>query len=123
VIVSVIAALYRKFRSLSAMDEILSALRPVVVALIAAAGLKVLIGAIFREGALSLSAMDIPAAVCYNPPWLLKALCHRQRARKFNDLRVARRGAMVGFTPPLRLALGFLICRHDRATGRSLDGM
>ena len=67
----VIAALYRKFRSLSAMDEILSALRPVVVALIAAAGLKVLIGAIFREGALSLSAMDIPAAVCFAASVLL----------------------------------------------------
>ena len=71
VIVSVIAALYRRFRSLSAMDEILSALRPVVVALIAAAGLKVLIGAIFREGALSLSAMDIPAAVCFAASVLL----------------------------------------------------
>ena len=71
VIVSVIAALYRRFRSLSAMEEILSALRPVVVALIAAAGLKVLIGAIFREGALSLSAMDIPAAVCFAASVLL----------------------------------------------------
>ncbi len=64
-IVSGLAALYRKFRSLSAMNEILSALRPVVVALIASAGLKVLLGSLFGEGALSLAKIDIPAAVCF----------------------------------------------------------
>ena len=63
-IVSLLSWLYRKYRSLALMQSALAALRPVVVALIAGAGLSLLKPALFG-GAPTLSALDWPQAVLF----------------------------------------------------------
>ena len=63
-IVSLLSWLYRKYRSLALMQSALAALRPVVVALIAGAGLSLLKTALFA-GAPPLSALDWPQAVLF----------------------------------------------------------
>ena len=47
VIVSLMAMLYRRYGNLAAVQQILSGLRPAVVALIASAGLSILMQAVF----------------------------------------------------------------------------
>ena len=59
VFVTILAYFYTKYRNLSLMQGILQSLRPAVVAMIFTAGLKILIPAIFRSGALSLLPADI----------------------------------------------------------------
>ena len=50
IIVSVLAYIYRRYRGGSAMGSILGSLRPAVVALIAGAGLSMLLAAVLPEG-------------------------------------------------------------------------
>jgi len=59
IIVLLLAKLYYKYRSLSAMQYILSGLRPAVVAMIASAGLTILLLAFFAGGALPRSWGDV----------------------------------------------------------------
>lgn len=58
IIVSILAWLYAKYSDLSVIQGVLSGLRPAVVALIASAGLSILILSIFGEGGVK---MDISA--------------------------------------------------------------
>ena len=60
-IVSLLAYLYRRFRGLTLFQEVLSALRPVIVALIAGAGVTLLASALF-PAALSFKDVDWIAA-------------------------------------------------------------
>jgi chromate transporter len=56
IIVLILARIYYKYRSLNAMQYILSGLRPAVVAMIASAGLGIMLLAFFSGGEISLSA-------------------------------------------------------------------
>lgn len=59
VIVLLLAKVYEKYRSLNAMQDVLSALRPAVVAMIASAGAGLLLQALFAGGVPSLRAENI----------------------------------------------------------------
>ena len=61
IIVSLLAYIYRRFKSMALFQEVLSALRPVIVALIAGAGLSILLNAVF-PGAMTLAQTDWIAA-------------------------------------------------------------
>ena len=63
-IVSLLSWLYRKYRSLALMQSALAALRPVVVALIAGAGLSLLKTALFT-GTPALATLNWPQAVLF----------------------------------------------------------
>jgi chromate transporter len=58
ILVSVLAKLYYKFKGAKGLESVLSCLRPAVVALIAAAGLNILLNVLFGERGLSLQAVD-----------------------------------------------------------------
>jgi len=58
VLVSLLAYVYRKYKDLSLLQNILACLRPVIVALIFGAGLSILVMVMFGEGAWSLSSID-----------------------------------------------------------------
>lgn len=49
IIVLILAALYFKYRNMRVMDDVLSALRPAVVAMIAASGVSILVSALWGE--------------------------------------------------------------------------
>ena len=55
VIVSLLALVYMKYRSVSVVQNVLGSLRPAVVALIASAGLTILINVVFAAGVISVS--------------------------------------------------------------------
>ena len=57
-IVSILAWIYRKYRSLSVLQTVLSCLRAAVVALIASAGITILLRVVFGDGAAALSNVD-----------------------------------------------------------------
>ena len=69
-IVSLLSLLYRRCKALPLMQSVLSALRPVVVALIAGAGLSLLKSALWH-GPVSLSATDLLQAVLFTGAFLL----------------------------------------------------
>ncbi len=62
VIVLTLAVLYARYQKLRAMQDILSGLRPAVVAMIASAGVTILLGAVFPAGRVDLLALAIFAA-------------------------------------------------------------
>lgn len=59
IIVSILAFLYYKYKNLRVMQGALSGLRPAVVAMIASAGLTILITALWGIGGISFKALDI----------------------------------------------------------------
>ncbi|KAA9238108.1 MULTISPECIES: chromate transporter [Aerococcus] len=65
IIVSIIARLYFKYRNLSLLQNMLVALRPAVVAMIAAAGLLILIAAFWGEAPIALANINWPAVVIF----------------------------------------------------------
>lgn len=69
-IVSLLAWLYRRYKALPLMRSVLSALRPVVVALIAGAGLSLLKNALW-QGAPALSAPSLQQAILFAGAFLL----------------------------------------------------
>ena len=83
IIVTVIAKLYLKYRNVAMLQGILHSLRPAVVALIASAGISVMVSALWGEGAVSLSTADWKMAVIFviclipllktkvNPVWVM----------------------------------------------------
>lgn len=83
IIVTVIAKLYLKYRNMAMLQGILHSLRPAVVALIASAGISVMVSALWGEGAVSLSTADWKMAVIFliclipllktkvNPVWVM----------------------------------------------------
>ncbi len=58
-IVSILANLYFKYRNIDFMQKILGILRPVVVALIASAGLAILINAIYAESKINFISLSL----------------------------------------------------------------
>lgn len=58
VLVSLLAYLYNRYRDLSVLQTVLACLRPVVVALIAGAGLSILSMVLFGDSAPSLAGVD-----------------------------------------------------------------
>jgi len=64
-IVSILAFLYFRYRKMSAMQSILGTLRPVVVALIASAGLSILLTVISPSGAFSPGSIDWTGALLF----------------------------------------------------------
>ncbi len=70
-LVAVLAWVYQKYRSFSFMQSVLSSLRPVVVALIASAGISVLREAIWGSAELLLQHVDWMSAVCFIASFML----------------------------------------------------
>ena len=68
-----LAYLYAKYRKLSLLQGILKALRPTVVAMILAAGLAILIPALFRTGSISFGqqSFDVRAAILFTLAFVL----------------------------------------------------
>ena len=64
-IVSLLAFLYFRYRKMSAMQSILGTLRPVVVALIASAGLSILLTVLSPSGAFSIGNVDWAGALLF----------------------------------------------------------
>ncbi|MGE4353729.1 MAG: chromate transporter [Oscillospiraceae bacterium] len=62
-VVSILFYVYNKYRTLALMRGIMSGLRPAVVALIAAAGLSILITAFWGEAAITLANLNILSVV------------------------------------------------------------
>ena len=59
IIVSLLAVIYRRYRSLPALQNVLAALRPAVVALISAAGINMLLTAVFgSQNSVSLTSLQ-----------------------------------------------------------------
>ena len=83
IIVTAIAKLYLKYRNVAMLQGVLHSLRPAVVALIASAGISVLVSAFWGEGAVSLASTDwrlvLIFALCLiplrksrvNPVWVM----------------------------------------------------
>ena len=85
ILVSLLAYVYYRYKSLSALQSVLASLRPAVVALIASAGLSILVMAFFPAGEIvfSADAVDILAVVIFaaafavlriwkpNPIWVM----------------------------------------------------
>lgn len=59
ILVSVLAYIYRKYKNASEFGNVMSCLRPVVVALIASAGISILQTALFGEKTVNINSMDI----------------------------------------------------------------
>ena len=51
----ILAKLYLKYRNLDVLQKVLKRLRPAVIAMIASAGVSILVAAFFGEGAVTLS--------------------------------------------------------------------
>lgn len=65
ILVTGIAWLYTKYKKLDILQNILTALRPAVVAMIATAGVTILIGAFWGEAAIALSNINLVAVVIF----------------------------------------------------------
>ncbi len=65
IIVTLIARLYFKYRNMEIMDGVLNSLRPAVVAMIAAAGIDILVPALWEEGS---------EIVLANTDWVMAAI-------------------------------------------------
>ena len=65
IVVTILAHVYYKYKGAKALDTVLACLRPVVVALIAAAGLNILRHVLFGDGAPALSSIDWIGAVLF----------------------------------------------------------
>ncbi|AEA01772.1 MULTISPECIES: chromate transporter [Aerococcus] len=65
IIVSIIARLYFKYRNLSLLQNVLVALRPAVVAMIAAAGLLIMISAFWGEAPIQLATINLVAVAIF----------------------------------------------------------
>lgn len=65
ILVTLIAWLYMKYNTLDTLQNVLKALRPAVIAMIATAGVSLVITAIWGEGAILLSNMNIVAIVLF----------------------------------------------------------
>ena len=67
ILVSLLAWVYRKYRTLPLLQSILSSLRPAVVALIASAGLNMLLQVIFGSRTIHLSSVNWIGVVLFIP--------------------------------------------------------
>ena len=58
-IVSLLSYIYTKYRNLSVLQSVLASLRPAVVALIASAGINILLKVVFGDGAMALQNVQV----------------------------------------------------------------
>ena len=65
ILVTGIATLYTKYKKLDILQNVLTALRPAVVAMIATAGVTIIISAFWGEGAVILSQTNVVAVVLF----------------------------------------------------------
>ena len=65
IIVTLIAYLYLKYRHMKTLQDILNTLRPAVVALIATAGLSILITAFFQANSISIDSLQIHMVIIF----------------------------------------------------------
>ena len=65
IIVTIIAYFYLKYRHLQSLQNVLNYLRPAVVALIATAGIAIIISAFFGDATLTLVSLKIPMVVIF----------------------------------------------------------
>ena len=70
VIVSLFAFLYARYSNLSVVQSVLATLRPVVVALIASAGISILQQAVFSGRSIAVSSVDWIAGICFAAAFL-----------------------------------------------------
>ena len=64
-IVSLLSYIYRKYKNLSLLQSILASLRPAVVALIASAGIRILLKVLFGDGTPGLDTLDITGLILF----------------------------------------------------------
>lgn len=81
-IASLLFFVYRKYRTLPFLQNILKTLRPVVVALIASAGLTILLSAVLPKPASGALPVDLPACCLFLISFLLL------RFRKWNPILI-----------------------------------
>lgn len=65
IIVTIITYFYMKYRHLDFLQKILKVLRPVVIALIATAGISILVSAFFPSGIISINTLQIQMVVIF----------------------------------------------------------
>lgn len=65
ILVSLLALLYKKYKNISVLQNVLSSLRPAVVALIASAGLGILLQVLFSGGAFCLENLNLPGLLLF----------------------------------------------------------
>jgi len=65
ILVSLLAFVYYKYKNLSVLQNVLASLRPAVVALIASAGLGILLQVLFAGGSLSLGNLNLLGALLF----------------------------------------------------------
>ena len=65
IIVTIITYFYMKYRHLDFLQKILKVLRPVVIALIATAGISILVSAFFPYGIISINTLQIQMVVIF----------------------------------------------------------
>lgn len=82
--------LYRRYRTLSAIQGVMSGLRPVIVALIFVGGFKVLKNAVFSGGLLSLAGLD-----CFSVGLFVLGLV-LLRKNRLNPVAVILGGGVLG---------------------------
>ncbi len=82
IIVSALALIYIKYKNVSAVQNVLGSLRPAVVALIASAGISILINVVFGSAQISVSAVEWLGAI------LFAAAFFALRKFKFNPIVV-----------------------------------
>ena len=63
--VSLLSYVYARYKNLSILQSVLASLRPAVVALIASAGIRILIKVLFREDSMSLQDINILGACLF----------------------------------------------------------
>jgi chromate transporter len=64
-IVSLLAILYRRFGRMPIIQKVLGSLRPIVVSLIASAGLSILITVLFPDGAIAIDKVNLLGAALF----------------------------------------------------------
>ena len=64
-IVSILSYVYRKYKNISTLQSVLQSLRPAVVALIASAGLSILLKVVFGGGAFTVNNLDFIGIILF----------------------------------------------------------
>ena len=82
IIVSVLAMVYRKFSGTAAISDVLSTLRPVVIALITAAGLSMLQTALFGNRSVRIQNIEWISVILFGAAFFML------RIRKWNSILV-----------------------------------
>ena len=82
IIVSVLAMVYRKFSGTAAISDVLSTLRPVVIALITAAGLSMLQTALFGNRSVRIQNIEWISVILFGAAFFML------RIRKWNPILV-----------------------------------